>query len=81
MLLNMTPLQINFFLESAAQMSSIYEINENQQQPPDLTCYLYFFSSSGSAASNRSWIIIFLQTRLCKYLKVLLISCVRQSKG
>lgn len=38
----MTPLQINFFLESAAQISSIYEPNKNQQQPPDLTpCYLY----------------------------------------
>lgn len=42
MLLNMTPLQINFFLQSAAQISSIYEPNENQEQPPDLTTrYLY----------------------------------------
>lgn len=42
MLLNMTPLQINFFLQSAAQISSIYEPKENQEQPPDLTTrYLY----------------------------------------
>lgn len=34
MLLNMILQQINFFLESAVPISSIYEPNENQQQPP-----------------------------------------------
>lgn len=75
MLLNMTPLQINFFLQSAAQISSIYEPNENQEQPPDLTTrYLYLSFQLWECMANRSWIIIFLQTRLCKYLKALPIS-------
>lgn len=67
MLLNMTPLQIIFFLESAAQMSNIYETNENQQQPPDLTiCYLYLsFPALGVQGLTGVGIIIFLQTRLC----------------